>query len=36
VAQSLGIAATWSASSASNLVRVHSFTAKIINQGKTQ
>jgi len=36
VQQFLGVAATFSASSASNLVRTHIFTAKIINQGKTQ
>lgn len=35
VQQFIGVAATWSASSASNLVRVHTLTAKILNQGKT-
>jgi hypothetical protein len=36
VMQSLGVAATWSASNALNLVRTHILTAKITNQGKTQ
>lgn len=36
VQQFIGVAATWSASSASNLIRTHILTAKIVNQGKTQ
>src|SRR6266508_2459518 len=35
VMQFMGISATWSASSALNLVRTHVFNAKITNQGKT-
>jgi hypothetical protein len=35
VQQFIGVAATWSASSASNLVRCHTLSAKIVNQGKT-
>ncbi len=36
VQQFIGVAATFSVSNALNLVRTHTLTAKIINQGKTQ